>query len=251
VTELGRSFSFPFRHPAWLGRVLTGAALEVIPVLLVLPLVLSIVKFRHGFPWHALAALPFAALVALACRFLVLGYLRRTAKGLLDGTSDGLPAWDHPADDIVQGLKLWLVAVVLFLPAVGVTAGLTLLFMALTSPSMAWLPLVVVGSPAVLITLFYLPAGLLATVAEDDVLSAFAFDRVIGVMARAFGPYVLAILVAVGAEILAQLGLIACCVGIFATRFAAHCVGTHAFAVAYRQGTVASPPTELPVAAGI
>jgi hypothetical protein len=252
VTDLGRSFSFPFRHPAWLGRVLMGAALEVVPLLLALPIILSAVKMRDRFPWHAFAVLPFAALVALLCRFLVLGYLRRTAKGVLDGTTDGLPAWDRPAEDIVEGLKLWLVSVALFLPAIGVTAGLTLLFMALTSPGMAWLPLVVFGPPALLITLLYLPAGLLATVAEDDILAAFAFDRVAGVVGRAFGAYVLAGLVAIGAEIMAQFGLVLCCVGIFATRFAAHCVGAHAFAVAYRQGMPAPlPPAEPPVGLGL
>jgi hypothetical protein len=252
VTDLGRSFSFPFRHPAWLGRVLMGAALEVVPFLLALPIILSAVKMHHRFPWHAFAVLPFAALVALLCRFLVLGYLRRTAKGVLDGTTDGLPAWDRPAEDIVEGLKLWLVSVALFLPAIGVTAGITLLFMALTSPGMAWLPLVVLGPPALLITLLYLPAGLLATVVDDDILAAFAFDRVAGVVGRAFGAYVLAGLVAIGAEILAQFGLVLCCVGIFATRFAAHCVGVHAFATAYRQGLPESPPPpELPVAAGV
>jgi hypothetical protein len=252
VTDLGRSLSFPFRHPAWLGRVLIGAALEIVPVLFALPLILSMARMRHHFAFHFLALVPIVVLVGLLCRFLVLGYLRRTAKGVLDGTADGLPGWDRPAEDIVEGLKLWLVSLILFLPAIGLTAALTLLFMALTSPHMAWLPLVVVGMPALLVTLFYLPAGLLATVAEDDILAAFAFDRVAGVMGRAFGAYLLAILVAIGAEILAQLGLVICCVGIFATRFAAHCVGAHAFAVAYRQGMPAPlPPPEPPVGLGI
>ena len=252
MSELGASFSFPFRHPSWLGRVLIGAVLEVMPVLLVLPIVLAALRLRHHFPWQAFAVLPLVVLVALVCRFLVLGYLRRTAKGVLDGSLDGLPAWDRPAEDIVEGLKLWLVSVALFLPAVGVTAGLTLLVMALTSPAIAWLPIVVLGPPALLITLIYLPAGLLATVAEGDAFAAFDFERVAETIGRAFGPYALAFLVAIAAEIIAQFGLLICCVGIFATRFAAHCVGVHVFAMAYRQGLLASsPPSELPVGMGI
>lgn len=229
-----------------------GAALEVVPLLLALPVVLAAMRMRHHFSWHVLTVLPFAALVGLVCRFLVLGYLRRTAKGILDGTADGLPAWDRTGDDIVEGLKLWLVSLALFLPAIGVTALFTLLFMALTSAKMAWLPLVVVGPPALVITLFYLPAGLLATVAEEDALAAFNVEHVTHVIERAFGPYAIAFLVAIGAEILAQFGLVICCVGIFATRFAAHCVGVHVFATAYRQGVPASsPPPELPVGVGI
>lgn len=229
-----------------------GAALEVMPVVLVLPIVLAALKLRHHFPWQSFAVLPLVALAALVCRFLVLGYLRRTAKGVLDGSADGLPAWDRPAEDIVEGLKLWLVALALFLPAVGVTAGLALLVMALTSPAMAWLPIVLLGPPALLITLVYLPAGVLAAVAEGDAFAAFDFERVAEIIGRAFGPYALAFLVAIAAEIIAQFGLLICCVGIFATRFAAHCVGVHVFATAYRQGVPASsPPPGLPVGIGI
>lgn len=252
MSEFGASFSFPFRHPAWLARVLMGAALEVVPLLLALPVILSAVRMRHHFPWQAFAVLPLAVLVGLVCRFLVLGYLRRTAKSILDGTADGLPAWDRTADDIVAGLKLWLVAVALWLPAIGIVAGLTLLVMALSSPTFAWLPIVVLGPPAVLITLFYLPAGLLATVAEEDVFAGFNFDRVAGVIGQAFGPYAVAFLVAIAAEIIAQFGLLICCIGIFATRFAAHCVAVHVFATAYRQGMPpSSPPQESPVGLGI
>jgi hypothetical protein len=241
VSELGASFAFPFRHPAWLGWILVGAALEIVPLLLALPTILSLLHFWHRPRFSQLALLPVAIIIGLACRFLVLGYLRRTAKGILDGTGGGLPAWDRPGEDIVEGLGLWLVSLALCLPALGVTAGLTILVIALTSPAMAWLPIVLVGTPAALVTLLYLPAGLLATVAEDRLVAAFGFDRVTGIIGLAFGPYALAFLIAIGAEIVAQFGLLVCCVGIFATRFAAHCVAVHAFAVAYRQGASPAP----------
>jgi Protein of unknown function (DUF4013) len=244
VSELGASLSFPFRNPLWLRRVLAGAVLELVPLPLVLPLVLVSLGRGHRLGWSAFALLPFAALLGLVCRFLVLGYLRRTAKGVLDGTTQGLPAWDRPTEDLVEGLKLWLVAVVLWLPAVAVTVGVMLLVMAVVSPSAAWVPLVLLGVPAALATLAYFPAGLLATVADGDPLAAFDFERVAGRVARAFGPYALAFLVAIAAEIIAQLGLLICCVGIFATRFAAHCVAVHAFASALRQD--ASPLPAAP-----
>lgn len=247
MSELGASFAFPFRHPAWLGRILVGAGLEVIPFLLFLPTILSLLHAHHRPAFRQLAVLPIAIIVGLVCRFLVLGYLRRTARGILDGTGSGLPAWDRMGEDIVEGLGLWLVALTLWLPAVAVTAGLTLLVVALTSPAMAWLPIVLVGTPAALVTLLYLPAGLLATVAEDHLGAAFGFDRVTQIIGRAFGPYALAFLIALGAEIMAQFGLLICCVGIFATRFAAHCVAVHAFAEAYRQGTLPASPASAPV----
>ncbi len=240
MSDVGGSFAYPFRHPAWFGRVLVGAALDFVPLVLLLPGVLAVVRHRHAFSAPALALLPVAAALGLACRLLVLGYLGRAAAEIVRGTSAGLPPWDRMADDFIDGLKLWLVALALWLPAVAGTAVLALLIMALTTPALAWVPVIVVGIPAALATLAYLPAGLLAMIAEGEAGAAFAFERVTGVAGRAFGPYAVAFLVAFGAEIFAQFGLIVCCVGIFATRFIAHCVAVHAFAAAFREGSLAA-----------
>ena len=245
MSDLGASFSFPFRDPAWPRRVLVGAVLEVVPIPLVLPVVLGSFGRHHRPGLGALMLLGAAGCLSLLCRFLVLGYLGRTAKGVLDGASGGLPAWDRPAEDFVDGLKLWLVAVVLCLPAIAVTAGVALLAMAVASPAAAWLPVVLLGPPALLVTLAYLPAGLLATVAAGDPFAAFDFERVFARVVPAFGPYAIAFLVAIAAEIIAQLGLLICCVGIFATRFIAHCVAVHAFAAAFRQA-----PAPVPIRPG-
>ena len=236
MSDVGGSFAYPFRHPAWLGRVLVGAALDVVPVVVLLPVVLALVRHRHPLFGPALALLPVAAALGLACRLLVVGYLGRAAGGILNGDSTGLPPWDRMGADLLEGLKLFLVAAALWLPAVAGTAVLALLVLALASPTLAWLPVILVGPPAALLTLAYLPAGLLAMIKEGEPGAAFAFDRVVGTVGRAFGPYAIAFLVAFGAEIFAQLGLVLCCVGIFATRFIAHCVAVHAFATAFGQG---------------
>jgi len=245
VSDLGGSFSYPFRHPAWFGRALVGAVLDLVPIVLLLPLLVNIV--RHGRPFGGVAAalLAPAVVLGLAGRFLAFGYLARAAREVLDGTSTGLPAWDRMTEDLVEGFKLWLVAVALWLPAVAVTAGLALLVMAFTSPKFAWLPVVLVGPPALFLTFAYVPAGLLAAVSDGEMTSAFDFDRVTGTVGPAFGAYALAFLVAFGAEIFAQLGLILCCVGIFLTRFIAHCVTVHAFASAYREGVQAARPHQV------
>ena len=250
MTDFGRSFSYPFRGPAWLNRVVVGAMFELFPVLLLLPAVVTIVR-RHRLPTaRGLVLLPFAVLIALAARLVVLGYLRRAAKGVLDGGADQLPAWDRFAEDLAEGLKVFLVGIGLWLPSVAVVAGLTLLVMAVSSPEWAWLPLVLVGPPAALLTLAYLPAGLIASIAEEEMAAAFDLDRVARLVGRAFGPYVLAFLVAIAAEIVAQLGLVVCCIGIFATRFVAHCVVVHAFSTVYRDaGPSPSPPSATEVAA--
>jgi hypothetical protein len=243
VSDLSGSFAAPFRHPAWLRRVLVGAALEGLPVLLFLPTLAGLLGHGHRrLPHPSLALLPLAVLAALAARFLVLGYLRRVALDALEGGAAGLPPWDQPAEDIVEGLKLWLVAVALWLPAAAVTAGLALLVMSLTNPAMAWLPVILVGPPAALATILYLPAGLLSAIAGRSAVHAFDVDRVAAAIGRNLGSYLLAFLIAIAAEIVAQFGLLLCCVGIFATRFVAHCVGVYALATAYRGAAPSAPP---------
>ncbi|HQU33049.1 MAG: hypothetical protein B7X11_01115 [Acidobacteria bacterium 37-65-4] len=241
MSDLSDSFAAPFRRPAWLRRVLMGAALEGLPVVLVLPILAGLLGHGHRrLPHPSLALLPLAVLVALAARFLALGYVRRVALDALEGGSAGLPPWDRPAEDLIEGLKLWLVAMALWLPAVAVTAGLALLVMSLTNPAMAWLPVILVGPPAALATILYLPAGLLSAIAGRNAANAFDVDRVTATIGSNFGPYLFAFLIAIAAEIVAQFGLLLCCVGILATRFLAHCVGVYAFATAYRGAAPAS-----------
>jgi len=233
--EFGRSLSYPFRDPRWITRVLVGAALEVLPILTALPLLLVLFR-HHGSP--RLGQLPLLGIVAVAgllCRWIVLGYLARVARDALAGGGGGLPAWDRFEKDLVEGLKLWLLTIGLFLPALGVTASIAFLLAAMGFPA-PWLPILVVLPPLALATLFLLPAALVASVAENELAAAFDLTRVAGVIGAMFGPYVLAFVLAIAIEIVAQLGLLVLCVGIFATRFLAHCIVVHAFAAVYREG---------------
>jgi hypothetical protein len=248
VTDLTRSFSYPFRGPAWLGRVLVGALLEFVPLVMAFPLILRLLHRPYAVASPGLRLLPLVIVISVAARLIVIGYLRRVASGVLTGGEVGLPAWDRFIDDLVEGFKLAIVAIGLWLPAVAVVAGLTLLVTAVATPNLAWLPLVLVGPPAALLTLGYLPAGMLAVVAEGEMAAAFDVDQVSHRIGRVFGPYMLAFVVAIAAEIVAQLGLLVCCVGIFATRFAAHCVVVHAFASVHRDATapIDAVPSNLP-----
>jgi hypothetical protein len=99
---------------------------------------------------------------------------------------------------------------------------------------MVWLPVVVLAPPLAAVTLFYVPAALLLVVERDDLGAAFDVRAIGARVGAATGPYVLAFVVAALAEVVAQAGLLLCCVGIVLTRFMAHCVAVHAFATAFR-----------------
>ena len=245
MTDLTRSLSYPFRGPAWLGRIVIGALLEFFPVLFAMPIIVRVLH-RPRLPlWPGLGLVAVVVLASLAVRLVVLGYLRRVAEGVLTGEDSVLPAWDRFPGDFLEGLKLVTVTVGLWLPAVAIVAGLTLLVTALAGPNLAWVPIVLVGPLLALATLAYLPAALLAMISDNDTAAAFDVDRVNHRIGRVFGAYVLAFVFGFAAEIVAQLGLLICCVGIFATRFAAHCAVVHAFASVQREA-IASTGVVVP-----
>ena len=240
--EIGRTLSFPFREPSWLRRTAVGALLELFPLLVVGPALLAALRHpgRHAFP---VTTIVLGAVAGLGTRWITLGYFRRVALGVFRGDTAGLPAWDRFDEDVLEGIKLWLLSLGVFLPAAGLTAAMAFLLVALGAPWAAWLPVVVVLPVAAVATLFFLPAALLASIAEGELAAAFDVARLSRRIGRAAGPYLLAFLLAVAAEIVAQTGLLLMCVGIFATRFLAHCMAVHAFASAYHEGRSDAPET--------
>jgi hypothetical protein len=253
VSEVTRSVSFPFRDRLWPQRAAVGAALELFPLLIFVIAVPSTFLHRPrpllDFPF---AILPLAVVVALLCRFVVTGYLARLAAAVLSGRDDGLPAWDRMGEDLLSGIKYTLILIALFVPPVGITLAVMFLVMAMSTASAGVLPLIVLGPPLLLTALFCAPASLLAAVASDELSAPFDLPRISRQIGRAAGPYILAFLIAIAAEIVAQLGLLVCCIGVFVTRFLAHCIAVHAFATAYREGMDAPPlapanaPPEVP-----
>ena len=242
LMDVGRSVAFPFHGPAWFGRVLVGALLEIAPLLLSIPLLVVVLR-RVTCPTPILVALAaLAAVVSLVSRAVVLGYLRRIARGVLLGTCRELPRWDRFGEDLLEGIKMMLVIAVLWMPVTALVVVLTVLVAGATHTALAWLPAVVIGPPAALLTIFYVPAALLTVVASDEFGAAFDVDRVLGAARRMGGAYFLAFLFALAAEVVAQLGLLAFCLGIFATRFIAHTMAVHAFSTVYRES---APRPEL------
>lgn len=240
------SFLFAFRQPGWLRRVMVGAGLELVPALLVVPMLARLWDLGEE-PRHLPGMLVPAILLALTARFIVLGYLRRIVRAAAAGTVCDLPPWDEIGADLVAGATLWLVSVGLCLPAAVVSFVTWLVVMELGGGVAAVLGTLAVALPAFVATLALLPAALVTAITENDPAAAFNLPRVLARLRRADGPYVLAFLVAFAAEILAQLGLLLCCVGVVPARFLAHCVTAHAFGTAFRAPPAPPQPPPPPV----
>ncbi len=231
--DVGASFAFPFRGRRWLRRVLAGGALETLPLLLAAPVVVELLSGDGPDP-ALLIWLPPLAVVSLACRLAVLGYLRRIARGILEGTLGEPPSWARPGTLVVEGLSLWLVATTLWLPAFALAAAAVALAAFFGSTAPVWLPAVLAGVPAALVTLFLLPACLVAAVEGNNLALALDLRAITARIARAPGGYLAALAFALATEVLAQFGLLLLCIGLFVTRFAAHVMAVHALATAWR-----------------
>jgi hypothetical protein len=242
MAELGRSLGSPFRDPAWPARVLVGAALEVVPFVLALAFAARLLGGRGWLRSPDVTLLFLAILVAMLCRWVEIGYLRRLVLGVVNGDGDTLPRWNRPLSDLAEGFKLSLVALGLFLPAVGVGAVLAMTTAALGAPRLAWVPVLLVLPPLALLTLIYLPAALTSAIATGDLGAAFDVPHVVATIQRWPTRYALAFVITFMALLLAQLGFVLLCVGVCATRFVANCIGAHAFASAYRDAAGATPP---------
>jgi len=243
MADLGASLGSPFRDPAWPARTLVGAALEVAPLVAAVPFVSHVVRAHGHLAVRDLGWIGLAVLLAVVCRWTTIGYLRRIVLGVVTGADDALPRWDRFASDFLEGFKLWLVTLGIFLPALATAAALALTTAALGAPRLAWVPVVLLLPPLALVTLFYLPAALVLSIATGDLGAAFDVSRVLSVIGRWPSRYLLAFVVALMALLLAQLGFLLLCVGVFATRFLANCITAHAFATAYRQANPPPPAT--------
>ncbi|MFZ5785938.1 MAG: DUF4013 domain-containing protein [Acidobacteriota bacterium] len=213
--------------------MLVGGALETLPFVLGIALVAAFLSAERT-DWTLVASLAPLALVSLACRFAVLGYLRRVARGILDGTLAEPPSWARPGALVVDGLSLWLVSLALWLPALVVAVTAVALATLAGSTEAVWLPAVLAGGPAALATVFLLPACLLAAVEGESVALALDLRSAAARIARTPGSYTAACAFALATEVLAHFGLLLLVVGLLVTRFAAHVMAVHAFASAWR-----------------
>jgi MFS family permease len=83
--DIGRAFSYPFKDPKWLTKVLIFALLVFVPI----------------FGW-----------------IVNIGYSLRIMKNVFEGNDVPLPEWDHFGLMFAEGLKAFFVAIVWFIPAI-------------------------------------------------------------------------------------------------------------------------------------
>lgn len=209
--DFGRPFAYVFEDPQWVQKILLGALFML------------------------------ASIVVIGA-FIVYGYVARLVRNVIAGEPRPLPDWTDLGDYIGEGIQLFAVTFIYAIPAL-VLMGLTVPFNLLGATGNDAAQLVgglasagfsCLMLPVGLATGIWVPAALLRAVVERRFGAAFEFAEIWNFIRANLANYALAYVVWLVARFAAGVGIIICCVGVFATSFWSACVGAFAFAEAVR-----------------
>jgi len=214
--DFGRAFTSVTENPDWIKKVLVGGAFTLLSSVLV------------GIPF-------------------VLGYFARTLRNVVDGAPRPLPEWDDLGGLFTEGLRLTAVYLVYALGVAVVCGGLGCALMmpamllggARTSefdPSqavgavsgLAMVALYAIFMLASLAMALYLPAAIARAALRGTVGDGFGWRAIVAFIKANPGNYLLSLVVYLAASLLAQFGVVLCCVGIFPAVFWSYLVLAHA-----------------------
>jgi len=228
--DIGKAFTFVFDDERWVTKVLIGGLVGLIP---------------------------------LVGQFLVQGYMLEVARNVAQGLAQPLPEWDDWGTKIVRGLMAAIISFVYGLPLL--LLACIILFPAMLIGSamsngggdgggaivmLATLCFTLIALIYGLAMMLVVPAALVRYAVTDDFMAALAFGEIFGLVRSHLGAFLMAWLAALIAGFIAQLGIIACGIGVLFTAFYAQTVIGHAYGQAYltATGSAAGQPMayELP-----
>ena len=215
--DIGKAFSFVFDDENWIVKVLVGGVLSLIP---------------------------------FVGQILLYGYGLEVMHNAMRGQSTPLPEWDDWGGKLVKGIMYFVIGFVYALPIIILAACFGVLMWALGATE-AERAIDTIGSLGglcfggfaflygILITLA-LPPALGRYLETGDLAAAFRFGEVFALMRDNIGAWIIALVVAWLAGLVASLGIILCVVGILFTAFWANLVMMYLWGDVYRQASAKS-----------
>lgn len=213
--DFAKPFTFVFDDPEWLQRILIGGLFYIAGFLIV--------------GW-----------------FFILGYMARLARNVIAGLERPLPDWENLGDYFNEGLRLFGVMLVYFLPLVFL--AMLMVFTSVMVDSVDNEAARSVGGlmascvmclfvPLIITLILFLPGSLLFVAVERRFGAAFEFQRIWAFIRQNIGNYILAILVYLIARMVGGVGFFLLCIGLVFTGFWSFLITTHGFAQVYRLAT--------------
>jgi hypothetical protein len=210
--NIGKAFSYVFEDPQWLQKVLFGALFQLLSLVLI--------------------GIPFA-----------LGYNVEIIRNVHRGDANPLPEWTNLGDKFSEGLKLLVVFIVWALPIIALYCCQIALSVVLsgvagggnrqTADTLGWVVSIASLAFSCLIGLYGIllwilrPAIVVQYVRTGEVGAGLRFGEVLGILRRIPGPVIITALLGIVTSLIAQLGAIACFVGVFVTAAYAYFVNSH------------------------
>jgi len=224
--DFGKAFTYVFEDKNWMMKVLIGGLISLIPI---------------------------------AGAIIVLGYMLTTMKNVADGQPEPLPEWANFGDFFMKGLYAFVGILVYFLPAIllyccvmilSIVASSGVAGSAATSNSSAQAAGGALASVVGILTIcLNCVLGLYALVAGLSLYAPLTRFAMTGNQLSVFwdfrgnfafiqknaANYVIALVVAWVAGIVAGFGIILCVIGVLFTSFWSSMVAAHAFGQMWRQ----------------
>ncbi len=207
--DIGKSFSFVFQDPNWVGKIIIGGLISLIPVV----------------GW-----------------LLVIGYMIAIARNVINGDPQPLPEWSDFGQILVDGIYGFVIAFVYSLPIIVVACFFWMPASLITSEGgdaealfslLSCCFSLFVFLYAVFVGWFFIPAALGRFAKTQDLASALRFGEILDISRANVGAYLIALLVSWVVGFLASFGVILFCIGVIFTAFYSQCVTGHIYGQAY------------------
>ncbi len=206
--DIGRSFTFMFDDEEWIKKILIGGILFIIPIV----------------------------------NFVVFGYFIDTLKNVIEGQEIPLPELDF-GDQFRKGLMVFLASLIYAIPIIALSIMIAIVSAILggagEEAGEGVAAMCALGGNCIifiyaLVLAVILPAASILYANSGEFGAFFRFGEIIGLITSNVGGYVVALLIAWVASMVAGLvGSIACGIGIIFTSFWSYLVLAHLFGQYY------------------
>lgn len=211
--DFSRAFTFIFQDPDWVKKTLIGGLFYVLSFVLI-------------------------------GAFIVFGYLAQLVRNVIAGKQHPLPEWDNIGGYLVEGLKLFLVGLVWYLPFIFVLI-LAIIPLAMFENTEAEGPAAALFSCGIglvvvmaMVVAILVPAAMVLAMARQRASAAFEFRTVFSFIRANAMNYVLVIVVYLVTNMLSQFGIVLLCIGVFWTVFLSLAMTAWALGETYRLSPV-------------